>query len=128
MSATWSKGALLALALTGNACAVDRPNPTLEQRAQDAELVAVVDTVEPIPHEAKEFDKFYRVHARVAGVLKGKATVGDRIEVVVDGTISELRNDCCEAGRAYVLFLRRREGKYVFVGSPNGAVPLDLQQ
>jgi hypothetical protein len=124
----WSKAALLlTLGLAGSACAVDRPNPSLEERAAGAELVAVVDAIEPIPHEGKEFDQFYRVSARVAGVLKGGAEVGDRIVVVVDGTISELRNDCCEAGRSYVVFLREWKGRYVFVGGPLGAVPLEFQ-
>lgn len=126
----WNKAALLlSLALAGNACAVDRPNPPLEERAAAAALVAVVDGIEPFPHEGKEFDKFYRVSARVAGVLRGDAQVGERIVIVVDGTISELRNDCCEAGKSYVVFLREQEGqgRYLFVGSPLGAVPLDFQ-
>lgn len=126
----WNKAALLlSLALAGNACAVDRPNPPLEERAAAAALVAVVDAIEPIPHEGKEFDKFYRVSARVAGVLKGDAQVGERIVIVVDGTISELRNDCCEVGKPYVVFLRPQEGqgRYLFVGSPLGAIPLELQ-
>lgn len=124
----WNKAALLlALAFAGNACAVDRPNPSLEERAAAAELIAVVDAIEPIPHEGKEFDKFYRVSARVAGVLKGEARIGDRIVVVVDGTISERRNDCCDVGKPYVVFLREREGRYMFVGSPLGAVPVEFQ-
>lgn len=125
----WSSKAalLLALALAGNACAVERRIPSLEERATTAPLVAVVDSIEPIPHEGKEFDRFYRVNARVAGVLKGDAKVGDRLEVIVDGTISELRNDCCEAGKSYVVFLRKQEGRYVFVGSPLGAIHLYLQ-
>ncbi|MDH5821556.1 hypothetical protein QFW77_00915 [Luteimonas sp. RD2P54] len=118
---------LALVALAGNVCAVDRPNLSLEERVAAAELVAVVDAIEPIPYDGKEFDKFYRVSARVAGVLKGDAKVSDRIEVVVDGTISEHRNDCCEAGKSYVVFLREREGRYLFVGSPLGAVPLKLQ-
>ena len=113
--------------MAGNACAVERPNPSLEERVASAELVAVLDGIEPVPYEGKEFDKFYRVSARVAGVLKGAARVGDRIEVLVDGTISEHRNECCEAGKSYVMFLREREGRFVFVGSPLGAVPLELQ-
>lgn len=118
---------LLALALAGNACAVERRISTFEERAGTAQLVAVVDSVEPIPHEGKEFDRFYRVNARVAGVLKGDAKVDDRLEIIVDGTISELRNDCCQPGKSYVVFLREQEGQYAFVGSPLGAIPLDLQ-
>jgi len=126
----WSETALLLpLALVGNACAVNRPGLPLDERVAAAELVAVVDAIEPIPHEGNEFDKFYRVSARVAGVLKGDARVGECIVVVVDGTISELRNDCCEAGKSYVVFLRQQggQGRYLFVGSPLGAIPLGLQ-
>ena len=75
----------------------------------------------------KEFDKFYRVSARVAGVLKGKAKIGDRIEVVVNGTISEQRNDCCVPGKMYVMFLEFIDGKFYFVGSPIGAIPVEPQ-
>lgn len=126
----WSKAALLlSLALVGNACAVNRPSLPLDEWVAAAELVAVVDAIEPIPHESNEFDNFYRVSARVAAVLKGDTRVGERLVVVVDGTISELRNDCCEAGKSYVVFLRQQEGqgRYLFVGSPLGAVPLELQ-
>ncbi len=123
-----SRWILALLALTGPAFGVDRPNLSLEERSAVAELVAVVDDIELIPNEGQEFDKLYRVSARVAGVLKGEAKVGDRIVVVVDGTISEHRNDCCESGKSYVVFLREREGRYMFVGSPLGAVPLEFQK
>lgn len=119
---------LLATVIAGNACAIERPNPSLETRVARAELVVVVDGIKPLPRTAKEFDKLYRVQARVAGILKGKAEVGKTIEVVVDNTISELRNNCCAVGQSYVLFLRQHKGKYLFVGSPNGAVPLDFQK
>lgn len=75
----------------------------------------------------KEFNKFYRVSARVAGILKGKAKIGDRVEVVVDGTISEQRNDCCAPGKMYVMFLELTDGKFYFVGSPLGAVQIEPQ-
>lgn len=117
---------LLVAVISNNACAVERPNPSIEQRVAKAELIVVVDSVRPLPHAAKEFDKFYRAEARVAGVLKGKADIGERIEVVVNNTIAENRNNCCTAGQSYVLFLRPYQGKYVFVGSPNGAIPLEL--
>jgi hypothetical protein len=119
---------LLATVIAGNACAIERPNPSLEKRVALAELVVVVDGIKPLPRTAKEFDKFYRVQARVAGVLKGKAAIGKPIEVLVDNSISELRNNCCTVGQSYVLFLRQHEGRYVFVGSPNGAIPLNFQK
>lgn len=119
---------LLAAVVVGNACAVERPNPSIEERVAKAELIVVVDGVKPLPYSDKEFDKFYRVEARVAGVLKGKAAIGKRIEVVVNDTIAEYRNQCCAAGQSYVLFLRLYKGKYVFVGSPNGAIPLNLSE
>ncbi|PZP58822.1 MULTISPECIES: hypothetical protein [Pseudoxanthomonas] len=124
MSSKWGV-ALLALTL-GDAGAVERPQPPLETRVRDANLVAVVDAVERLPATAKEFDKFYRVRVRVAGVLKGDARIGDHIEVVVNGTISEQRNDCCVPGRTYVMFLAPKDGRFYFVGSPLGAVPVDL--
>lgn len=86
----------------------------------------VADGAKPQPFTDREFDKFYRVNVRVAGVLKGDARVGDRIEVVVNNIIAEHRNDCCIPGKAYVLFLQEQDGKYVFVGSPMGAVPIEL--
>ena len=112
----------------GSACAVEPPNPSLESRVRDAELVIVVDEIELLPRSPKEFDKYYRVSARAAGVLKGKVGIGDRIEVVVDATISEQRNSCCIPGHTYVLFLKRWDDKYVFVGSPLGAIPVEFQQ
>ena len=124
MLSRWSL--LLTVVIAGNACAVERPNPSIEDRVAKAELIVVVDGVKPLPHSVKEFDKFYRLEARVAGVLKGKADIGKRIEIVVDDTIAEHRNKCCTAGQSYVLFLRQLQGKYVFVGSPNGAIPLEL--
>lgn len=117
---------VLAMLLTGAACAVERPRPPVEERVKVADLVIVADGIQKLPKTNKEFDKFFRVQARVAGVLKGPAKVGDHVEVVVDNTISELRNNCCEPGKVYVLFLRRWEGKYAFVGSPLGAVPVEL--
>ena len=131
MNTTSSNGlALLLLALVtmaGNASAVARPNPSLEERTQEAELVVVADGVEPQPLVGREFDKFYRVQVRVAGVLKGNATIGDRL-VVVDNTIAEYRNDCCTSGQLYVMFLREHDGQYHFVGSPLGAIPVALSQ
>ncbi|MEN5116042.1 hypothetical protein ABE488_01730 [Luteimonas sp. TWI662] len=118
--------AALLLTLSGGACAVERPNPSLEERVQGAELVVVADSAEPQPFTGREFDKFYRVKVRVAGVLKGDAKMGDRIEVVVNNTIAEHRNDCCVAGKAYAMFLQQQDGKYLFVGSPLGAVPIEL--
>lgn len=85
-----------------------------------AELVVVVDAVEPQPFVGREFDKFYRVRGRVAGVIKGNAAVGDRLEVVVDQSIAEQRNDCCTPGGVYVLFLREQDGRHYIVGSPLG--------
>ena len=123
----WSKSSLMLSALVvGNACAIERPNPSIEDRVAKAELIVVVEDVKPLPRTPKEFDKFYRVEARVAGVLKGKADIGTHIEIVVNNTISEHRNMCCTTGQAYVLFLHQHDGAYVFVGSPNGAIPLDL--
>jgi hypothetical protein len=124
----WLAVLLLSLfAAAGNACAVERTRPSIEERIQGAELVIVADGIALLPHAGKEFDKFFRVQARVASVLKGQAKIGDRIEVVVDNTIAEQRNDCCAPGKVYVLFLRRKDGKYHFVGSPLGAVPVELQ-
>jgi len=123
----WLPVLLLSMvAIVGNACAVEHSRPSIEERVQVAELVVVADDIELLPHTGQEFDKFFRVKARVASVLKGKATIGDRIEVAVDNTIAELRNDCCARGRVYVLFLREKDGKYHFVGSPEGAVPVEL--
>lgn len=124
MLSKWSL--LLAVVIAGNACAVERPNPSLEIRSKKAGLVVVADEIERLPMTGKEFSKFYRVSARVAGILKGKAKIGDRIVVVVDGTISEQRNDCCVPGKTYVMFLELADGKFYFVGSPLGAVPLEL--
>lgn len=118
--------AALLLTLAGSACAVERPNPSLEERVQGAELVVVADSAEPQPFTGREFDKFYCVKVRVAGVLKGDAKVGERIEVVVNNTIAEHRNDCCIPGKTYVLFLQQQDGKYLLLGSPLGAVPIDL--
>lgn len=128
-SNNWLPVLLLSLlTAAGNACAVERPRPSIEERVQGAELVIVADGIEQLPHAGKEFDKFFRVQVRVASVLKGQAKVGDRIEVVVDDTIAELRNDCCAPSRVYVLFLRRKADQYYFVGSPLGAVPVELQR
>ncbi|KLD77065.1 hypothetical protein XhyaCFBP1156_20130 [Xanthomonas hyacinthi] len=99
----------------------------MEQRVQSAELVVVTDDIELLPHTSQEFDKFFRVKARVASVLKGQAAIGDRIEMVVDNTIAERRNDCCVPGNVYVLFLREQGGKYHFVGSQPGAILVELQ-
>lgn len=118
--------AALLLTLTGNACAVERPKSSLEERVQGAELVVVADGAEPQPFAGREFDKFYRVKMRIAGLLKGNARTGDRIEVVVNNTIAEHRNDCCIPGKTYVLFLKQQDGKYLLFGSPLGAVPIDL--
>lgn len=118
--------AALLQALAGNACAVERSNPSLDERIQGAELVVVADSIEPQPFTGREFDKFHRVKVRGASVLKGSAKVGDHIEVVVNNTIAEHRNDCCAPGKAYVLFLRQQDGRYLFVGSPLGAVPVEL--
>lgn len=107
--------------------AVERPNPTAEFRVKNSDLVVVVNAVEVLPHEGIEFDKFFRIKARVAGVLKGKAEIDDFVEVVIDNTISELRNDCCTQQGSYVLFLKKFDGnKYSLVGSPLGAIPLNL--
>lgn len=128
-SNNWAACLLLALvAVVGSACAVERTRPSIEQRVQSAELVIVADDIQQLPKVGKEFDKFFRVQARVASVLKGKAAIGDRIEVVVDNTIAEQRNDCCALGKVYVLFLRQKDGRYSFVGSPLGAVPVELQE
>ena len=131
MNATPSKLLLMLLlpltVVVGNAYAVERPNPSLEERVQAAELVVVVDDIEHLPKTSQEFSKFFRVKTRIAGVLKGQIEIGERIEVVVDNTISELKNDCCSSGQAYVLFLREKEGKYYFVGSPLGSIPLNLR-
>lgn len=113
-------------AVVGNACAVERSRPSIEERVQGAELVVVADGIELLQNTGREFDKFFRVNARVAGVLKGHVMIGDRIEMVVDNTIAELGNDCCAPGRVYVLFLREKDGKYHFVGSPEGAVLVEL--
>ncbi|NZA27708.1 hypothetical protein H0E84_15105 [Luteimonas sp. SJ-92] len=115
------------VALAGNAYAVESPNPAVEQRVAAAELVAVVDAIEPFPRTDREFAELHRVSARIAGVLKGDARAGERVEILIDRTISEHATDCCAAGRAYVVFLRKREGRYLFVGSPLGAIPLELQ-
>ncbi|WP_242163619.1 hypothetical protein [Lysobacter sp. M15] len=124
----WLPVLLLSLpACIGNACAVERTRPSIEERVQSAELVVVTDDIELLPNTGQEFDKFFRVRARVASVLKGQVAVGDRIEVVVDNTIAERRNDCCVPGNVYVLFLRERAGKYHFVGSPSGAVLVELK-
>lgn len=121
--------AIAALPVLGSsgACAVERPNPSAEERVRDAELVVVVDGIEMLPKTSREFDKFYRVSARIAGVVKGGAAIGDRIEVVVDATIAEHRNDCCEPGRKYVTFLRKKGEHYQFVGSPLGTIPLQFE-
>lgn len=116
--------ACMLLALPGSACAVERPNPSLDERVRESELVVVADNIQPQSFAGREFGRFYRVKVRVTGVLKGGANVGDRIEVVVDNTIAERRNDCCTPGQSYVLFLREHDGRYVFVGSPLGAVPI----
>lgn len=125
-----NKGSLLLfllLAISGCAGAVDRPNPTAEFRLKNSDLVVVVNEVEILPHKGIEFDKFFRIKARIAGVLKGRAEINDFIEVVIDNTISELRNDCCTQQGAYVLFLKKFDGnKYSLVGSPLGAIPLNL--
>lgn len=127
MSNNWLPLLLLTVLATGSACAVERAKPPIEERVKGADLVIVADGIEQLPHTGKEFGKFFRVEARVASVLKGQAKIGDRIEVVVDNTIAELRNDCCAPGKVYVLFLRQKVGKYYFVGSPLGAVPVELQ-
>jgi len=114
------------VAVSGAVHAVEPPNPSIETRMRDAQLVVVANKVELLPRAAHEFRKYYRVSARVAGVLKGKIGVGERIEIVVDATVSEHRNACCEEDRAYVMFLKLEDGKYAFVGSPLGAIPLDL--
>ena len=124
MLSRWSILLLILAAIAGNACAVVRPKPSIEDRVKQAELVVVVADVELLPRTPPEFERFYRIKARIAGVLKGDAAIGDNIEVVVNGTISELRNDCCEAGRSYVLFLSKEDSKYHFVGSPLGSIPL----
>lgn len=119
----------LATLFTGSACAVERPRPAIENRVKNADLVIVADDIQPLPIEGNEFDKFFRVHARIATVLKGDAAVGDHIEVIVDNTIAELRNDCCIPGKIYVLFLRHESGKrYSFVGSPPGAIQVELKE
>lgn len=128
MLSSWLQIMLLSLfVMVGNAGAVERPRLSIEKRIQDAELVIVADDIELLPRAGREFDKFYRVEARVAGVLKGHAAVADRIEVVVDNTIAEYQNDCCAEGKVYVLFLRKKGEQYHFVGSPSGAVPVELQ-
>lgn len=98
--------AVLLTVVIGNAGAVEQSNPL--------DLVAVVDGIERLPATAKEFDKFYRARGRVAGVLKGNARIGDRIEVVVNGAISEQRNDCCKPERTYFVFLAPRDGRFYF--------------
>lgn len=120
----WLLAVLAAIAC--DAYAVVPPNPSIEERVTQAELIVVVDDVELLPWTSREFERFYRIKAHIAGVLKGNANIGEHIEVVVNGTISELRNDCCEAGKAYVLFLRQENGKYYFVGSPLGSISLML--
>lgn len=115
-------------AATDNAYAVARPNPSLEERTQESELVVVADAVEPQPFVGREFDKFYRARFRVASVLKGNAAVGDRLEVVVNNSIAEHRNDCCTSGQVYVMFLSKHDGRYYFVGGPLGAIPVELSQ
>ncbi len=124
----WLPALLLStVALVGNACAVEMTRPSLEERVKGAELIVVADNIEQLPHAGKQFNKFFRVKARVASVLKGQAKIGDHIEVVVDNTIAELRNDCCSQGQVYVFFLRAKDGKYQFVGSPSGSVLVELQ-
>lgn len=49
-----------------------------------------------------------------------------RVPMPLDHTIAERRNDCCETGGVYVLFLRERGGIFQFVGSPLGAIPVQL--
>lgn len=123
----WLPVLLLSMvAVVGSACAVERSRPFIEEQVQGAELVVVADGIELLSHTGREFDKFFRVKVRVASVLKGQAAIGDRIEVVVDNTIAELRNNCCAPGRVYVLFLREKDGKYHFFGSPEGAITVDL--
>lgn len=117
---------LMLVAACGAVHAVEPPNPSVEIRLHDAQLVVVVNEIELLPKAANEFGKYYRVRARVVGVIKGRISIGERIEIVVDATVSELRNACCEQGHAYVLFLTSEGSKFSFVGSPLGAIPLDL--
>ena len=125
ISNKWSIWLLSLAAIVGNAYAVERPNPTLEERVTQAELVVAIDDINLLPRTPPEFDKFFRIEARV---LKGRAETGERIEIVVDNTISELGNECCSSGKAYVVFLREKDDKYYFVGSPLGSIPLDLSE
>jgi hypothetical protein len=118
---------LMIVVFISGAYAVERPNPSLETRVHDADLIVVVDGIEQLPMADNEGARFHRVSARIASVLKGDAKIDERIEIVVDGTISELRNDCCVPGKSYVVFLTRDGDKYDFVGSPLGAILIEPQ-
>lgn len=119
---------VILFALIGSVGAVERPNLSFDERARSADFVVVADVAGLMPFIGQEFDKFYRVQVRVAAVLKGNVTIGDHLEVRVDQTIAEQRNNCCDTGAVYVLFLRRRGAVFHFVGSPLGAIPVEFVQ
>ena len=49
MLSRWSILLLILAAIAGNACAVVRPKPSIEDRVKQAELVVVVADVELLP-------------------------------------------------------------------------------
>ena len=99
------------------------PHPSLSQRVDRSQVVAVVKVVSSVPFDSGEDSEYFRVNALVSAVLKGDLRPGEKIQIRINNSIHEQAVHCCTLGAYYVLFLNPgQKSIYSTVGGPSGVV------
>jgi hypothetical protein len=114
--------AFLLLAAGGNVPANEVRDYGLEKKTHLSDVVVIGHVVSKSQESVGDL-RLELSRVQVDTVLKG--TPPDKIDVLSDGSIAEMKPDCCEVGKGYLFFLvKSKDGRFESVNGRFGIYAL----
>jgi hypothetical protein len=117
----------MAILPVSNVRAVGFDRLSFEQQVRESDLVVLARLEKDDPREVRRLDprgQMRLAKMRVRRVLKGDGNL-QSFHLVIDGSMVELRPDCCTAGKTYLLLLKHgRDDLFEVVNGRFSAIPV----